>query len=195
MAWQRLKKPVIMEAREPGPTMQYKARWGFHVKLMTFWCTILCFGIPIWYSANGGVPGDLFLACLMRAPLLVWLACLLLSVRGYTITDDSILIHRLVWNTRLPLEEVTEINFDPEIYYRSFRYFSTDGIFGVSGVHYAQNEGGAFHAFLTDTTKTVLLKFSSRSILVSPPDPQEFVKALLRQTEQFSASEETRIAA
>jgi hypothetical protein len=166
--------------------MQYKAPWGSHVKIMTIGGSIICIGAPVWFAITGGAPNDPVLCCMMRAPLFLWLACLLLTVRGYTITEDSILIHRLVWNTRLPLELISEIDFDPRTYYRALRCFGTGGLFGISGLYYTPRRG-TFRAFLTDTKSTVLLKFSSRTILVSPPDPRRFVNALLRQTEQLSA--------
>jgi hypothetical protein len=166
-------------------TMQFEARWGIHVKIMTIGGTAVCLGAPLWFNAAGGAPDSPLLSWCMEAPLFLWLVCLLLTVRGYTITDDSILIHRLICATRLQLEPLNEVDFNPPPFARAIRFFGNGGMFGICGLYY-ERKIGTFRAFVTDTAQPILLKFPSRSIVISPRDPRRFVSELLGRTDQLS---------
>jgi hypothetical protein len=164
--------------------MQFTAPWGIHVKIMTIGGSLICLGAPMLFIAppDGSFAGQFMFYC-MKAPLFLWLGSLLFTVRGYSITEDSILIHRLIWTTRFPLEQLIEVDTDGNITFRnSIRCFGNGGIFGISGLYYNRRVG-TFRAFVTDVTRTVLLRFPSRTILVSPDDPRRFVSALLRQVD------------
>jgi len=155
---------------------------------MTIGGSLICLGAPFFLVAapDGTLASELMFYC-MKAPLLLWLGSLLFTIRGYSITEDSILIHRLIWATRMPLEQLNEVNLDNAAFLNSIRCFGNGGIFGISGLYYSRREG-TFRAFVTNTTRTVLLKFSSRTILLSPDDPKLFVRTLLRHMDQFTES-------
>ena len=166
--------------------MQFTAPWGIHVKIMTIGGSLICLGAPLFFIAppDGSFAGQFMFYC-MKAPLFLWLGSLLFAIRGYTITEDSILIHRLIWATRLPLEHLNEVDLGNAAFRNSIRFFGNGGLFGISGLYYNRRLG-TFRAFITDTTRTVMLKFASRTILVSPDDPRRFVSALLRQVDLTS---------
>jgi hypothetical protein len=166
--------------------MQFAAPWGIEVKMMTIGGSLICLGAPLYFAfpPDGTLSDELMFYC-MKAPLLLWLGSLLFTIRGYSITEDCILIHRLIWATRLPLEHLNEVNLDGATFRNSMRCFGNGGIFGISGLYYNRREG-TFRAFVTNTTRTVLLKFASRTILVSPDDPKRFVSALLHHMDQLS---------
>ena len=148
---------------------------------------MICLGASLYYvvPADGTAASEIMFY-FMKAPLLLWLGSLVLTVRGYSITNDSILIHRLIWTTRFPLEQLNEVDMDGNITFRnSIRCFGNGGIFGICGLYYNRRVG-TFRAFVTDVTLTVLLRFPSRTILVSPDDPRRFVSALLRQVDLSS---------
>jgi hypothetical protein len=163
--------------------MQFEAPWGLHLKIMTFGGSLVCVGMPVYFTLSRAMDSVMF--GLMQSPILLWLVCFLLSVRGYTITADHIVIHRLIWATRIPLESLQSFDFDPAALRQSIRYFGNGGIFAICGL-YRHRRLGVFRAFVTDTGRTVMLRFQSRAIMVSPDDPHCFVKALLRSTDQLS---------
>ena len=168
--------------------MQFTAPWGVHVKIMTIGGSLICIGAPILFVAPpDGTPASQLMFCCMKAPLFLWLASLLLTVRGYSITQNAILIHRLIWTTRLPLEQLNEVDMEGTNTFRnSIRCFGNGGIFGICGLYYNRRVG-TFRAFVTDIGRAVLLKFPSRTILLSPDDPRQFVSMLLQQTSQGTA--------
>jgi hypothetical protein len=165
--------------------MQFEAPWGLHLKIMTFGGSLVCVGMPLYFTAFGlqGLDGASF--GMMQSPILLWLLCFLLSVRGYTITADHLVIHRLIWATRIPLEELQSFDFDQSALRHSIRYFGNGGIFAICGL-YRHRRLGIFRAFVTDAGRSVMLRFQSRTILVSPDDPRRFVKTLLRSTDRLS---------
>jgi len=167
--------------------MQFTAPWGIHVKIMTIGGSLICLGAPMFFIAppDSSFAGQFMFYC-MKAPLFLWLGSLLFVIRGYSITEDSILIHRLIWATRLPLEHLNEVDLGNTTFRNSIRCFGNGGLFGISGLYYNKCVG-TFRVFVTDTTHTVLLKFASRTILLSPDDPRRFVSALLRQVNLGSA--------
>jgi hypothetical protein len=165
--------------------MQFEAPWGLHLKIMTICGSLVCVGIPLYLTASNHQEMGSVMFGLMQSPILLWLVCLLLSVRGYSITADHILIHRLIWVTRIPLEDLQSFDFDQSALRQSIRYFGNGGIFAICGL-YRHRRLGIFRAFVTDTGRSVMLRFRSRAIIVSPDDPHRFVKVLLRSTYRLS---------
>ena len=100
-------------------------------------------------------------------------ACALFIVRGYTVTPDAILVHRLLWTTRLPLAGLQSAQFEPNAMRWSIRTFGNGGFFSFSGF-YRNKLLGAYRAFVTDRNRTVVLRYSGRTVVVSPSSPEEF---------------------
>jgi hypothetical protein len=141
--------------------------------------------MPLYLTVSSGPAMDTMMFGLLQSPILLWLICLLLSVRGYTITPDHIVIHRLIWVTRIPLEDLQSFDFDQSALRQSIRYFGNGGIFAICGI-YRLRRLGIFRAFVTDTGRSLMLRFQSRAIIIFPDDPPRFVKTLLRSTDQLS---------
>jgi len=165
--------------------MQFEAPWGLHLKIMTIGGSLVCVGMPLYFTVSHPHSMDGVTLGLMQSPIVLWLICFLLSVRGYTIHDDHIAIHRLIWVTRIPLERLQSFDFDQSLLRQSIRYFGNGGIFAICGL-YRHRRLGLFRAFVTDAGRSVMLQFQSRAILVSPDDPRRFVKVLLGATGQYS---------
>ena len=56
---------------------------------------------------------------------------------------------------------------------RSFRTFGNGGLFAITG-RYRKRALGAYHAYVTDSDRTVVLRFPSLTLVVSPDDPESF---------------------
>jgi hypothetical protein len=112
---------------------------------------------------------------------LLTLAIILLSalftVRGYSITNDALLIDRLFWTTRIPLTELQSVKFDPAATHRSIRTFGNGGFFSFTG-YFRNKELGSYRAFMTDRRRAVVLRFPASVIVISPGRPEDFVKTI-----------------
>ena len=110
-------------------------------------------------------------------PLFIIVGAAPFTVRSYTITPDTILVHRLFWNTRVPLAEFQSAQFDPGALRWSIRTCGNGGMYSITG-WYWNKRVGAYRAFATDPKRAVILKFSRRTIVVTPDSPEEFVREL-----------------
>jgi hypothetical protein len=117
-----------------------------------------------------------------RALILALLAgAALFTVRGYTILSDAILIQRLFWSTRLRLDGLQSVRFDPKAVRWSLRTCGNGGLFSFTG-WYWNKRLGAYRGFVTDPKRVVVLKFSKRTVVVSPDSPEDFVRELSAYT-------------
>jgi hypothetical protein len=108
--------------------------------------------------------------------------CALFTVRGYTITDDELLVHRLLWSTRVPLSGLQSAAFEPDAMRGSIRTFGNGGLFSITG-RFRSKSLAAYRAFVTDQQRTVVLRFAERTVVVSPAAPEEFVRELAAFTQ------------
>jgi len=135
--------------------------------------TILCIGVAVGLIWR-------------RHPMLPWIAFpplaivfggALFTIRGYTITPEAILVHGLFWTTRLPLAELQSAQFKPDAMRWSIRTFGNGGLFSFSGC-FRNRALGAYRALVTDPHRTVVLRFPTRTVVVSPSAPDEFIHDL-----------------
>jgi len=149
----------------------YKAPWSMSLIVISTLATILCVGIStgmLWK------PGGL-LRVVTVLPLAILFGSALFTIRGYTITSDAILVQRLFWTTRLPLAGLQSAQFEPSAMRSSLRTFGNGGLFSFTGF-FRNKELGTYRAFVTDPNRTVVLRFSNRTVVVSPAAPEEFVQ-------------------
>jgi len=108
-------------------------------------------------------------------PLAIIGAGALFTIRGYTVTDDALLVRRLFWTTRLPLAGLRSAQFEPDALRRSIRTLGNGGVFSFTGFFWSRKLG-AHRAFVTDPHRTVVLQFAERTVVISPCPPEEFVR-------------------
>jgi hypothetical protein len=148
----------------------YKAPWSTSLVIISLLFTFLCVGIAIGviWSGRGMLP---WMALL---PLVIVCGGALFTIRGYTVTSDAILVHRLFWTTRVPLAGLQSARFEPDAMRWSIRTFGNGGLFSFTG--FFRNKAlGAYRAFVTDPHRTVVLHFPTRTVVVSPSTPDEFL--------------------
>jgi hypothetical protein len=85
--------------------------------------------------------------------LVLVLGCALFAICGYTVTADTLLVHRLFWATRLPLRDLQSAQFQPNAMRWSLRLFGNGGFFSFSGL-YRNSLLGFYRAFVTDRHRT-----------------------------------------
>jgi hypothetical protein len=149
----------------------FKAPWSTSLIVISSLATVLCSGIAIgMFWKPGGIPP--WLAVL---PLALICGASLFTIRGYTVTSDAILVHRLFWTTRLPIADLQSAQFEPSAMESSIRTFGNGGVFSFTGFFRNKRLGG-YQAFVTHPHRTVVLHFSNRTVVVSPAAPEEFVQ-------------------
>ena len=153
---------------------RYEAPWSTLLIATSSFLTLLCLGIGVVATLRGA-GAVLWLAWL---PVLLAVGCALFTVRGYTVTPDAILVHRLLLTTELPRVVLASAQFMPNAMRWSIRTFGNGGFFSFSGFYW-NKVLGAYRAYVTDPARTVVLHYSSnRTVLLSPAAPDDFVRDL-----------------
>lgn len=157
----------------------YRATWSNLLRIISVAASLLCVGVAIHERhalASGDLRGLGFWFGLLPLALLVGTA--LCTVRGYSITPDAILIHRLCWKTKLSRQGLESAEFQPGILCRSIRTFGNGGLFSFTGWYYNRTLGG-YRAYATDIHRTVVLRLRGKIIVLTPDEPERFVSELM----------------
>ncbi len=158
---------------------RYDAPWGRLTIVVTTVVVILCAVVAAgtWFRARG--PARWYGAL----PVAILAGTALFAVRGYVLTRDAILVRRPLWTTRLPLKDLQSAKFEAGAMRGSIRTFGNGGLFAFTG-HFRSRTLGRYRAYVTDLQRTVVLRFPSSTVVLSPSMPEEFVEAL-RSIERF----------
>lgn len=152
----------------------HRAPWCGLLIGMSIFATALCLGssIIVVFFTHGS-----WLSLLPAFPVLLIPGCALFVVRGYRITPDAILVRRSFWDTRLPRAGLKSATFEPGAMRGSLRTFGNGGFFSFTG-WYWNRRLRTYHAFVTDLRRTVVLRYESRTIVLSPENPEKFLRDL-----------------
>jgi hypothetical protein len=166
---------------------EFAAPWGSTLKWTSVLLTALCLGIPlgILLSVPELHPASMVFLLGVCLPLLVLAGPLLFMVRGYAVATDAILIARPFWTTRLPLHGLRSVAVSPGALGGSIRLFGTGGAFSFTGWFWNRRDGG-FRVWVNDLNRTVLLKFTDKTVVLAPDDPQAFEAAILATRPELS---------
>ena len=151
----------------------YRAPWDNLLKVLSFSLTALCCALAVLFFSHG--VQQVWIAAGLIALLF---GCTLFLIRGYTITTDAILVHRLLWKTRLPLDQLRSAEFVPNAMRRSVRLFGNGGFLSFTG-WYRNKLLGPYRAFVTDRQQTVVLHYADRTVVLSPERPGAFARELV----------------
>jgi hypothetical protein len=165
-----------LDSRHP---MEFGAPWGRFVKLATGLVGLIVLGMlfaPL--AAEWVAPGKARWVWLIPVGgVLIFGITSLFAVRGYRLTPRELWIQRLVWWTRLPLKDLTGAEPDPGAFQKTLRKAGNGGYLAITGWFWSRRLGH-FRAFVTDTQRSVVLRFKDRVVVISPDDPEAFVRAL-----------------
>jgi hypothetical protein len=143
----------------------YKAPWGKTLCWMSAFSVVIILAVAV--------------PILLKHPV-GWLVALILPaaalfiVRSYAIEPNVLAIRRRLWTTRLPLAGLQSAELSPNVMRGSLRLFGNGGLFSITGL-FRNRALGNYRAFVTDLTKTVVLRFPKRTVVVSPENPERFV--------------------
>ena len=103
-----------------------------------------------------------------------------LSVRGYSVVNGQILIHRLGWSNSLDLAKLQRIEANPGAMMGSVRVFGVGGLFSFLGT-FRNQILGVYRAYATDSDNAVVLDLNGSTVVVTPDSPGDFVNSVLAQ--------------
>lgn len=157
--------------------LEFDAPWCVVLKVVTPVAAVglLAAAVAVWFA----VPADI-----LALRVLLSLACggtvfvtALFAVRGYRIEGRFLSVQRLFWDTRVSLDGLRSVVADPGALKRSVRLCGNGGLFAFTG-WFRNRRLGTFRVFATDPARAVVLTFPRRTIVVTPHDPETFVRAL-----------------
>ena len=144
----------------------FRAPWSAKLKLTTGLFAVVLIAV----AATTGGWGS-------AVALIILVAAAGFAVRGYSVVDGRLLIHRLGWSTKYDLTHLTGIRFEPGATMGSIRALGIGGLFGFVG-HYHNEMLGTYKAYVTDESRTVVMEFDQGTIVVTPGDPAAFLEAV-----------------
>jgi len=154
--------------------LDYKAPWSISLKWVSWVTTmVLCTG-----AISFAVMKLYFVAPLL---LIVLISAAPFTIRGYTINGHSLVVHRLFWDTDLPLGGLQAAEFNPNAMKKSWRTAGNGGLYSFTG-YFSNKTLGDYRALVTNPALSVVLRFPTETIVVSPDSPEAFVQNLLNQT-------------
>lgn len=103
--------------------------------------------------------------------------CALFAVRGYALRHGELWIRRPFWWTRIPLDGLRSARVDPDALRGAVRLWGMGGFLAIVGWFYSKRLG-RFRAWVTDSSRCVVLEWDGRTVVISPADPAAFVRAL-----------------
>ena len=155
----------------------HQAPWGKSLIVVSSLLVVLSVlnvvGLPLFLVS---IPQGFAVLAQWSLPVIV-LGCVLFVIRSYAITEDAIFIRRLFWTTRLNRAGLKSAEVIPKAMSRSLRTCGNGGGFSFTGWYWSK-QLGFYRAFVTDLDRTVVLRFETRTVVVSPSDPEEFVSEL-----------------
>jgi hypothetical protein len=158
----------------PFEMKRYPAPWSLLLVVVSSLVTVLCVSISCVVLFRAGR-----LTWAAWLPLILLGAAGLFTVRGYTLKDGTLWVHRLLWDTRLPLDGLQTARYEVNAMRSSLRTFGNGGLFSFSGCYWSKSLG-SYRAWVTDQKQTVILQFDRRKVVISPESPEEFVKDVLQ---------------
>ena len=144
----------------------FRAPWSTTVKLFT---------VAISAALLAVVAGTNAVVAAVVAAIVMTTA--LFAVRGYSVDEQHVTVHRLIGAKRFSLDAVRSAEHRPGITGGSWRLFGVGGLFGSVGVFH-NKALGRYHAFTTDAARSVVLDLGDRTVVVTPDDPVRFVEAV-----------------
>ena len=155
----------------------YKAPWGKTLVCISIIFAGMCLGTAVMTYFLAPSIAILYRIAATGLPLVLVAGCVPFVIRGYVITGDAILIRRLFWTTRLERAGLMSAEALPNVMRKSIRTCGNGGGFSITGWYWSKPLG-FYRAFVTDLNRTVVLRFQRRTVVVSPEDPEEFVRDL-----------------
>lgn len=161
----------------------FKAPWGTGLKCFSLATTLvlgpMCVAsITLLHTEWSNLPALFFgsLPCFILGSAVCYV------VRGYTLEAGTLRIHRLFWDTVIPLAGLRIAEVVPHAMHGSVRICGNGGLYSFTG-HFWNKRLGHYRAYVNDWKRPVVLCFTTRNtIVLSTDDPEGFVEVVKAQT-------------
>ena len=165
-----------MSASPNSSVQKFTAPWSGLLKISSALITVIFLGCLPWAVAALPNAGALRLFVGVGLPLAMVLA-MAFMVKGFELQRGFLFIKRPLWKTRFPLADLQSVTIDPNATERSIRLAGNSGWFAFVGWH-RNSKLGVYRLYATNPKNAVILKFTSRTVVVTPGDPQAFAAAV-----------------
>jgi hypothetical protein len=156
---------------------KFSAPWSKQLTLMTIVCHVICIGIAVIGMVSPGHPVTRL--SMIVLPLLVLISGSLFMIRGYTLNNGRLIVHRLGWDSLVDLASLASVVHDPSAMSGSVRTAGNGGLFAFCGWFY-NRKLGSYRAFGTDPHRAVVLRFANRVVVVTPDAPERLVDEITK---------------
>ena len=152
----------------------FKASWSTTLRLLTLVFAGLLLLLPagLLWRTQPVTMGDAIAGVAIPWSILATSAAF--SVRGYSIAGRDLIIHHFAFTRRYPLAELEQATIDPAATQLSIRTFGIGGLGGYIG-WFRNQQLGNYLAFVTNSANQVVLRFRSRTVVISPDNPGAFM--------------------
>jgi hypothetical protein len=90
------------------------------------------------------------------------------------------IVKRAGWKSRIDLHDLQSVEIDRDAMAKSVRLFGNGGLFCFAGL-FRNKKLGSYRVFATDPVRAVVLRFTNRTVVVTPHEPENFAAALSRR--------------
>ncbi|MFC1614109.1 PH domain-containing protein [Gemmatimonadota bacterium] len=154
--------------------ISFSAPWGTELKVMTTISVIILVGTVVLGIFIGPHNSVGYIFAMFVLPLSILVISAFFTIRGYVLTGDTLFIRRPRWSSKLDLSELVSAEYDPRAMAGSIRTCGNGGMFCFAGA--CRNKKlGSYRAFVTDEKLSVVLRFKTRVVVVTPENPEDFV--------------------
>ncbi len=151
-----------------GNLQEFSATYDRTAKILSSLCAVVVL-----------IPGVMSRNLLIAAVGLVVLGlAYVFSPRGYAISQDSILVKRMIGAVRVPLSGIRVVRAAAASDFRGcIRLFGSGGLFGYYGT-FRTTALGKCTWYMTDRSKAVVVMAEGKTVLLSPEDVEGFLGAV-----------------
>lgn len=157
--------------------MEYDAPWGGALKLMSAFVTLLLLGVIALGLRGAGEVGWVWDLAMVATPLIILIVAAFYAIRGYELTRDRLRVRRLGSSVDIDLDGLEAVAADNGAMVGSRRVFANGGLFSFSG-HFRSKTLGIYRALATDPSRGVILRWPRSTLVITPDDPEGFVRAV-----------------
>lgn len=147
--------------------LYYKAPWDAALKIISSLMIVL-------FLVLGYLTANIFAWLIF---FVITFGSALFIIKGYSITDSQLIIHRVVFNKTYNLNSIVNVEYNPEALKNSLRIFGIGGAFSYTGVFFNKYLG-RYTAYAANRKNCVVLFFENKKVAITPDKPEEFVEAI-----------------
>jgi hypothetical protein len=159
----------------------FAAPWSTLLTVVSLVSCSILFGVILLGLVTGGRGNPFWLVLMVALPLTIVMVTAAFTVRGYILTDNTLYVQRLGWHSKIELNNFVNIEFDAQAMENSLRIWGNGGLFSFTGT-FQNQKLGRYQAYATDPARSVIIQFCDRTIVVTPDNPERFVREVLRRS-------------